>query len=113
MYLKKTDLDYLRKNWSDVDAKSPVLVKRHRKYFLQFAFEQQMCLKQKNAQERKICAVDLGINTDAVCSIMTADGTVAARKFISFPAEKDHLWHVLGRVKKKQRENGPLSARGL
>ena len=37
--LKKTDLDYLRKNWSDVDAKSPVLVKRHRKYFLQFAFE--------------------------------------------------------------------------
>ena len=111
--LKKTDLDYLRKNWSDVDAKSPVLVKRHQRYFLQFAFEQEAHLKEKKAQEQKICAVDLGINTDAVCSIMRADGTVAARKFISFPAEKDHLWHVLGRVRKKQRKNGPLSVRGL
>ena len=111
--LKKTDLDYLRKNWSDVDARSPVLVKRHRKYFLQFAFEEQVSLSQKKAQERRICAVDLGINTDAVCSIMTADGTVAARKFISFPAEKDHLWHVLGRIKRMQREHGSLCARGL
>lgn len=111
--LKKTDLDYLRKHWPDAGAKSPVLIKRHRKYFLQFAFEQQVRLTQKTARDRKICAVDLGINTDAVCSIMTADGTVAARKFISFPAEKDHLWHVLGRVKKKQRENGPADVRGL
>ena len=111
--LKKTDLDYLRKNWTDVEAKSPVLQKRHRKYYLQFAFEQQVSLPRKKAQERRVCAVDLGINTDAVCSIMTADGTVAARKFIDFPAEKDHLWHVLGRIKKKQRKNGPLSVRGL
>ena len=90
-----------------------ILVKRHRKYYLQFAFEQQVRLTQKPAGERKICAVDLGINTDAVCSIMTADGTVVARKFINFPTEKDHLWHVLGRVKRKQRENGPADVRGL
>ena len=38
--LKKTDLDYIRKHWTGVKAKSPVLVKKHRKYFLQFAFEQ-------------------------------------------------------------------------
>jgi hypothetical protein len=113
VHLKKTDLDYLRKNWSDVDAKSPALVKRHRKYFLQFAFEEQVRLTGKKEQERRICAVDLGINTDAVCRIMTADGTVAARKFISFPAEKDHLWHVLGRIKRMQREHGSLCARGL
>lgn len=41
--------------------------------------------------DRRICAVDLGLNTDAVCSIMTADGTVLARKFINFASEKDHL----------------------
>ena len=35
--LKKTDLDYLRKNWSDREAKSPVLVKRYKKYYLQFS----------------------------------------------------------------------------
>ena len=111
--LKKTDLDYLRKNWTGIQAKSPVLVKRHRKYFLQFAFEQEVALTEKPVQEQRICAVDLGINTDAVCSIMTADGTVAARKFISFAAEKDRLYHVLNRVRKHQRMNGPQSVRGF
>ena len=111
--LKETDLKYIRKNWSGVKAKSPVLVKRYKKYFLQFAFEEQVQLSRKPAEEQKICAVDLGINTDAVCSIMTADGTVAARKFIDFPAEKDHLWHVLNRIRKKQREHGPKSVTGF
>ena len=104
--LKKTDLDYLRKYWSDVQAKSPVLVKKHGKYFLQFAFEQRVKLTERAAVEQRICAVDLGINTDAVCSIMTADGTVAARKFISFEAEKDRLYHVLNRVRKQQKDSG-------
>ena len=55
----------------------------------------------------------LEINTDAVCSIMEADGTVAARKFINFAAEKDHLQHVLNRVRKHQRLHGPQSVRGF
>ena len=111
--LKKTDLDYIRKNWGGVKAKSPVLVRRHRKYYLQFAFELEAALTDKPAGLQRICAVDLGINTDAVCSIMEADGTVAARKFISFAAEKDHLYHVLNRVRKHQRRHGPKSVRGF
>ena len=113
VHLKKTDLDYLRKYWSDVRAKSPVLVKRHKKYFLQFAFEEAVSLRDVPVRKRRICAVDLGINTDAVCSIMTGDGTVAARKFISFAAEKDRQFRVLNRVRKKQREHGPKSVTGL
>ena len=113
VHLKKTDLDYLRKYWSDVRAKPPVLVKRHKKYFLQFAFEEAVSLRDVPARKRRICAVDLGINTDAVCSIMTGDGTVAARKFISFAAEKDRQFRVLNRVRKKQREHGPKSVTGL
>ena len=113
VHLKKTDLDYLRKYWSDVRAKSPVLVKRHKKYFLQFAFEEAVSLRDVPVRKRRICAVDLGINTDAVCSIMTGDGTVAARKFISFAAEKDRQFRVLNRVRKKQREHGPMSVTGL
>ena len=58
-------------------------------------------------------AVDLGLNSDAVCSIMEADGTVSARKFIDFADEKDRLWKVLGRIRKKGREHGPESAGGL
>ena len=113
VHLKKTDLDYLRKYWSDVRAKPPVLVKRHKKYFLQFAFEEAVSLRDVPVRKRRICAVDLGINTDAVCSIMTGDGTVAARKFISFAAEKDRQFRVLNRVRKKQREHGPKSVTGL
>ena len=111
--LKKTDLEYIRRCWTGVKEKSPVLVKRHKKYYLQFSFEEETELRTRPVEKRRICAVDLGINTDAVCSIMTADGTVAARKFISFPAEKDRLYHVLNRVRKKQREHGAKSVRGF
>ena len=111
--LKKTDLDYLRKNWSDVKAKSPVLVKKHKKYYLQFAYETSVCLTNKNPLQQRVCAVDLGINTDAACSIMEADGTVAARRFINFAAEKDRMYHVLNRVRKHQRKHGPQSVRGF
>ena len=111
--LKKTDMDYLKKKWTGKKEKSPVLVRRNRKYFLQFAFEEQAELRERGIWEQKICAVDLGINTDAVCSIMRADGTVAARRFISFPAEKDRLSHVLGRIRKKQGRYGSGSIRGL
>ncbi len=111
--LKKTDLAYLRKYWYDKKAKSPVLVKRYKKYFLQFAFEEEIKLADKPVEEQVICAVDLGINTDAVCSIMKADGTVAARKFINFATEKDHLYHVLNRVRKHQRQHGSSSVTGF
>ena len=53
-------------------------------------------------EERTICAVDLGLNQNAVCSIMRSNGTVVARKFINFPTEKDHLYKALGRQKKAQ-----------
>ena len=96
-----------------MQAKSPVLVKQHKKYFLQFSFEEAVALREVPVGKRRICAVDLGINTDAVCSIMTGDGTVAARKFIGFAAEKDRQWRVLNRVRKKQREHGPESTRGM
>ena len=52
-----------------------------------------------------IRSVDLGINTDAVCSIMRADGTILGRKFINFSSDKDHLYHVLGRIRRFQREH--------
>lgn len=38
--------------------------------------------------EQIICSIDLGINTDAVCTIMRSDGTILGRKFIDFPVTK-------------------------
>ena len=62
---------------------------------------------------QRICAVDLGLNSDAACSIMEADGTVCARKFINFADDKDRLWKVLDRIRKMCRDHGPKSTGGL
>ena len=56
-------------------------------------------------EDQIICSVDLGINTDAVCSIMRSDGAVLDRKFINFHSEKDRLSHVLGRIRRFQKEH--------
>ena len=110
VHLKHTDMEYLRRHWCGKEASAPALEKRHRKYFLRFTYTEEADLPDRPAAEQTVCAVDLGINTDAVCSIMRSDGTVPARKFISFPGEKDHLKHVLGRIRRSQREHGSANA---
>ena len=111
--LLHTDMEYLRKHWTGVKASAPALEKRHRKYFLRFSYEEGRELTGRPVQVQRICSVDLGLNTDAVCSIMEADGTVCARKFIDFADEKDRLWKVLNRIRRKNREHGPESAGSL
>ena len=110
---RKQDVKYLVKWWSAITPGAPVLQeKRKRKaktvYFLRYSFEEVRDLSFNDASldSRSILAVDLGINTDATCSVMQSDGTVTARKFINFPVEKDHLYHILNRIKKKQRQHG-------
>ena len=111
--LKHTDMEYLRKHWAGKEASAPTLEKRHKKYFLRFTYTEEVKLSEKPAEEQTVCAVDLGINTDAVCSILRSDGTVPARRFINFPGEKDHLKHVLGRIRRFQREHGTVKAGGF
>ena len=105
----KTDVNYLEKYWSHIKASAPKLEKKHKKWFLRFAFTEDVELNETITKEQIICSVDLGINTAATCSIMLSDGTVAARKFIDFADEKDHLGHILNRIKRKQREHGSQS----
>ena len=104
--LLHTDMEYLRENWSGVKASAPTLEKRHHKYFLRFSYTEEVSLSKKEVNEQIICSVDLGINTDAVCTIMRSDGTVLGRKFINFPSEKDQMYSVLGRISRFQREHG-------
>lgn len=107
------DVKYLAKWWGPVTASAPTLEVRHRKgrsnvYCLRYAFTEKrdLTLRDVPLMQRSIIAVDLGINNDAVCSVMLADGTVVARKFINFPKEKDRLQHTLNRIKRLQREHG-------
>ena len=104
--LSHTDMEYLIKNWAGKKAAAPVLEKRHRKYFLRFSYTEEVPLTKTPVKEQIICSVDLGLNTDAVCTIMRADGTVLGRKFIDFPSEKDRMYRVLGRISRFQRKHG-------
>ena len=70
-----------------------------------------MPLTKAPVKEQIICSVDLGINTDAVCTIMRPDGTVLGRKFIDFPSEKDRMYRVLGRISRFQREHGSVQVK--
>lgn len=101
--LKKTDLKYIQKYWSHTEKSAPVLEKKYDKYFLRFSFEEKITLKDT---KDVVCAVDLGINSDAVCSIINKDGTILNRKFINFPSDKDHLYHLLNRIKGFQQKHG-------
>ena len=101
-----TDMEYLRKNWAGKKASAPTLEKRHHRYFLRFSYTEEISLSKTDAKEQTICSVDLGINTDAVCTILRAAGTVLGRKFINFSSDKDRLYHVLGRIRRFQKEHG-------
>ena len=110
--LKHTDMEYLRRNWKGKKASAPTLEKRHRRYFLRFSYMEEVTFTKTPVKEQIICSVDLGINTDAVCTIMCSDGTVLGRKFINFPSEKDRMYRVLGQIRRFQREHGSAQSGG-
>lgn len=94
--LKHTDLQYIYKHLQNASMSAPTLEKKNKKWFLRFAFEENVTLKKT---DNTIMAIDLGINTDATCSIMKKDGTILARKFINFVSDKDQINHTLNKIK--------------
>ena len=104
--LKHTDMQYLRKYYSDKKISNPTLEKKYNKWFLRFAITEETGLHKKPVSEQRILAIDLGINTDATCSVMLSDGTILARKFINFASDKDRIWHCLNKIKKTQQKYG-------
>ena len=113
--LRKTDVDYINKNFGGLqNASSPTLEKVNHGYRLRFGFKPQKSTKQfvKDKDVEIAIGVDLGINTDATCSVVTKTGTVTGSKFINSPVEKDRLYTTLNRIKKCQR-NGNKTPRRL
>lgn len=104
--LKHTDVVSINKHIKTAKMSVPTLEKKNKKWFLRFAFEEKVELNKTPLKEQKILSVDLGINTDATCSVMKSDGTILAREFINFASEKDHLYHTLNKIKKVQQKYG-------
>lgn len=57
----------------------------------------------RKTKKLETIGVDLGINTDAVCSIIQKDGTVTEQRFINHPVEKDRMYGLLNTIKKHSR----------
>lgn len=111
--LKHTDVVSIRNHRKDGKISAPILEKKNKKWFLRFAFEGQAKLNDTKLEKRRILAVDLGVNTDAVCSVMTKDGTIHARRFINFAGDKDRIYHTLNKIKKVQKYSGSQNTKKL
>ena len=98
--LSQADVRSIKKEFDLADAKCPVLKIHGQRFSLSFAFETNAELPKKDKKEYSICAVDIGINNAAVCSIMKEDGTVTARRFITFTGEEDRFNRILNERKK-------------
>lgn len=104
--LNHSDRKYLEKKARGAAVSAPTIVKKHGKYELRFALAKEVELSSKEIYEQKACAVDLGITTDATCSVMDAHGTVLSRRFINCGREKDQVNRALHRVSDFQCEHG-------
>ena len=100
--LKTSDCNYYKKNLANKKQNIPTIKKKGRRFYAEFSYEEWVPLIDQD-DIKKICAIDLGIGTDATCSIMSEDGTIYARKFIHFSEEHDRLDTQLGRIKRNQR----------
>lgn len=104
--LKHTDVINIQRRMQNAKMSVPTLEKKNKKWFLRFAFEEKVDLNKTKLEEQRILAVDLGINTDATCSVMGIDGAILAREFINFASDKDQLYHTLNKIKKVQQRYG-------
>lgn len=100
--LKTSDCTYYQKYLAGKKQNVPIIQKKGHRFYATFSYEEETTLIPEKSID-KICAIDLGLNTDATCSIMDKDGTVYARKFISFSKEHDQLHTQLGRIKRNQK----------
>ena len=100
--LKTSDCTYYQTYLSGKKQNVPTIQQKGCRFYATFSYEEETTLLPEESIG-KICAVDLGLGTDATCSIMDKDGTVYARKFISFSEEHDRLHTQLGRIKRNQK----------
>ena len=100
--LKTSDCNYYQTHLTGKKQNVPIIQKQGRRFYATFSYEENVPLVPEESIS-KICAVDLGLGTDATCCVMDQDGTVYARTFISFSEEHDRLHTQLGRIKRNQK----------
>lgn len=86
---------------------NPKLIHEYHKYYLEFPVTYK-CARMPDVplDERVVLAVDRGLNHGAVCSAVTASGTVHGRYFDPFKADMDRISHIIGLIRKAASQSG-------
>ena len=63
-------------------------------------------LKSNEVKDQVALSVDLGINNDAVCSLVKGDGTVLGRFFFDMTSNKTNMYRLLNKLKDLQETSG-------
>ena len=105
--LRKSDVDYINKYCTYTLRDCPSLKKRGKnQWSLSISFTFYQTLDDTPLLDRRILAVDLGINNSACMVVLDWKGTVLARKFLRLASEEDHLNRMLQLIREKQSEKG-------
>ena len=105
--LRKGDVDYINRHCTYALRDCPSLKRRGKnQWSLSFSFTFYQQLDDTPLFERRILAVDLGINNSACMVVLDWKGTVLARKFLRLASEEDHLNRMLQQIRQRQGENG-------
>jgi IS605 OrfB family transposase len=103
--MDRSDMRYIHDYCAELKEAAPVLKKVHGNYVLQFAYKIPHSEDNKFVKDTEVqraLGVDLGLNTDAVCTSVLRDGTVTGCKFIDNPVAKDRLYTLLNVIKGAQ-----------
>lgn len=112
--VRETDWRYVCRQMDGWAAAPPVLTKRGHRYELRVAYtlaNKRFPKYKKDKEATTVLGVDLGINTDAVCSAVQKDGTVTGQRFIDSPVEKDRMDGLLNTIKKAQQQGNRKTPR--
>ena len=112
--IRSVDFRYALAHVSGWKSAVPVLARRGHRYELRIAYTAPGRNFPKYTKDKDVSAVlgvDLGLNTDAVCSVIRKDGTVTGQKFLNSPVEKDRMYGLLNAVKKAQQHGSRKNRR--
>ena len=106
IHLRNQDLKYIQKQPPST-KKNPTITYTYGCFRVVFPFSMKAKpLKHHVVKNQIALSVDLGINYDAVCSLVKGNGTILGRFFINHKSDKTNMYRLLNRLKKLQDMSG-------
>lgn len=101
------DYKRLQRAMGEGTLKNPRLVYAYHKFYLEFpVVYKTRKMPDTPLSKQLVLGADLGLNHGAVLSVSDASGTIHARAFDPFKADRDRIGHVISLIRKKSATSG-------